>query len=65
MSVINERHKEIKRRRHRQKKVGKLKAKYIKANPSEQQEIVRKLHELTPGANEIIARLEDRDRSVS
>lgn len=60
MSVINERHKEINRRRHRRKKVAKLKAKYAKANPSEQQEIVRKLRELTPGGEAIVAALEAR-----
>ncbi|MEX0867737.1 MAG: DUF6800 family protein [Pirellulales bacterium] len=60
MSVINERHKEINRRRHRSKKVAKLKAKYAKANPSEQQEIVRKIRALTPGAESIVAGLESR-----
>ncbi len=60
MSVINERHKEINRRRHRSKKVTKLKAKYAKANPSEQQEIVRKIRALTPGAESIVAGLESR-----
>lgn len=57
MAVINERHQEIARRRHRKKKVAKLKAKYAKATPSEQQEIVRKLRALTPGAEPIIAKL--------
>ena len=65
MSVINERHKEINRRRQRRKKIAKLKAKYAKANPSEQQEVLRKIRALTPGAEEIIARLEGKDRAVS
>ena len=57
-SILSERKKEINRRRHRRKKVAQLKSKYAKANPSEQAEIVRKLRELTPGAEEIIKSLE-------
>ena len=54
---ISERQKEIKRRRHRRQKVAKLKLQLAKANVSEKGEIVRKLRELTPGADELVAQL--------
>ena len=51
---INNRHKEIKRRRHRTKKLALLRKRLEKASEAEKAEIVRKLRELTPGAEEII-----------
>lgn len=50
----NERHKEIHRRRHRRKKLAQLQKRLAKATVSEKGEIVRKLRELTPGAEVII-----------
>ena len=57
-----ERHKEIRRRRHRRKKVDHFKRKLEKANPSEKNVIAAKIRRLTPGANELIGRwgLEER-----
>jgi hypothetical protein len=52
---ISERHKEIKRRRHRRKKVTALKARLAKATVSEKHVIADKLRQLTPGAEKIIA----------
>ncbi|MCA9198420.1 MAG: hypothetical protein KDA87_12820 [Planctomycetales bacterium] len=54
MGGINERHKEIKRRRHRKKKVGQIKRRAAKATASEKEVLVRKLRGLTPGAEELI-----------
>jgi hypothetical protein len=50
----SERKTEIRRRRHRRKKVAILKRKLAKATVSEKTEIARKLHALTPGADVII-----------
>ena len=52
---ISERGKEIKRRRHRRKKIEHLKKRVDKATVSEKGEIVRKLRELTPGADTVVA----------
>ena len=51
----SERSREIKRRRHRRKKLGLLKKRMEKASASEKTVIAAKLRELTPGAETIIA----------
>jgi hypothetical protein len=51
---ISERHKEIKRRRHRRQKLNKLAVKLKKAKPSETAVIADKIRNLTPGAEVII-----------
>ena len=58
----SERRKEIKRRRHRRRKVAQLKGRVPKATVSEKTHIAGILRNLTPGADEIIDRwaLEDR-----
>ena len=58
----SERRKEIKRRRHRRKRVAQLKQKAAKANGSEKIEIANKLRALTPGAEVIIETLALEDR---
>jgi len=60
----SERRKEIKRRRHRRKKLNDLKTRLKKATVSERTEIVRKVRELTPGADRIVSNWEltDADR---
>jgi len=55
---ICERKKEISRRRHRTKKMAQLTRKLKKATVSEKAAIAEKIRELTPGAEEIISRLE-------
>jgi len=50
----SERQKEIKRRRHRQKKLDQLKKRLGKATVSEKAHIAGKIRELTPGAEGII-----------
>lgn len=52
---ISERKKEIRRRRSRREKLTKLKKKLGKATKSEQVEMARKIREMTPGAEVIIA----------
>jgi len=54
----SERQKEIKRRRQRRKKLEILKRRIKKATVSEKQHIADKLRNMTPGANELIERLE-------
>ena len=54
MGGISERHKEIKRRRHRRKKLQHLSKRLKKATISEKTVIVNKLRNLTPGAEVII-----------
>ncbi len=49
--------KEIKRRRHRRQKLGKLKQRLEKATVSEKQHIAQKLRALTPGAETLIEQL--------
>ena len=58
----SERRKEIKRRRHRQKKVEMYKQRLVKATVSEKLHIAGKLRELTPGAEAIVQQwsLDDR-----
>ena len=51
----SERQKEIRRRRQRRQKLTQLKGRLAKATPSEKQEIVRKLRELTPGSEVLIS----------
>ena len=52
---ISDRAQEIKRRRHRREKLAKLKVRLAKATVSEKGEIVRKIRELTPGADVVIS----------
>jgi hypothetical protein len=54
---LSERKKEIKRRRHREKKVNLLKKRAEKATVSEKQVIAEKLRNLTPGGEVIVATL--------
>lgn len=51
----SERQKEIRRRRKRREKVSQLQGRLAKATPSEKQEIVRKLREMTPGSEVLIS----------
>jgi hypothetical protein len=51
---ISERAKEIKRRRHRRKKLAHLSKKLPKATNSEKLAMAHKLREMTPGAEVII-----------
>jgi len=51
----SERTKEVKRRRHRRVKVGKLKRQYEAADASGKQEVIAKLTRLTPGADDILS----------
>lgn len=54
----SERKKEIRRRRHRRKKLSLFSRKLQKSTVSEKAVIADKLRKLTPGAEEIIERLE-------
>lgn len=51
----SERQKEIRRRRKRRKKLSHLQGRLAKATQSEKQEIIRKLREMTPGSETLIA----------
>jgi hypothetical protein len=64
MGGISNRMKEVKRRRHRKQKLVKFQSKLKKATTSEKLTIAEKLRKMTPGCNELIARmgLEDRKR---
>jgi hypothetical protein len=64
MGGINNRMKEIKRRRHRRQKLVKMQTKLKKATASEKLVMADKLRRMTTGANVLIARmgLEDRKR---
>lgn len=57
MGGISERKKEIKRRRHRRKKLVVFGRKLTKATASEKQVIAEKLRNMTPGAETIIQNL--------
>lgn len=57
MGGISERAKEIKRRRHRRKKLTVFNRKLKKATTSEKQVIAEKLRNMTPGAETIIMNL--------
>lgn len=59
---ISERHKEIKRRRHRRKKLAHYKQRAVKASVSEKGMIANKLRDLTPGAEVLIATLQLEER---
>ncbi|MBJ44519.1 MAG: hypothetical protein CMJ80_14805 [Planctomycetaceae bacterium] len=59
---ISERRKEIKRRRHRRKKLEVYKKRIKKATVSEKTMIASKLRELTPGADAIIGQLQLEER---
>ncbi|HEY2893596.1 MAG TPA: DUF6800 family protein [Pirellulales bacterium] len=61
MGGISERGKEIKRRRHRRKKLQLLSKRLKKATVSEKGMIAAKLRELTPGAEVIIDRWQLRE----
>jgi hypothetical protein len=60
----SERKKEIRRRRHREKKLVQLHNRLGKATVSERGEIVRKIRAMTPGADTVISKweLKDADR---
>lgn len=60
--TISERGKEIKRRRHRRKKLVQLEKKLKKATVSERAGIAGKLRDLTPGAEVIIKNWEMEER---
>lgn len=51
---ISERHKEIKRRRHRREKLAHLKKRLEKATVSERAAIADKIRRLTPGGRAIV-----------
>ena len=55
---ISERKKELKRRRHRQKKLGIFSRKLKTATVSERGTIAEKIRSLTPGCEEIVKRWE-------
>lgn len=52
---ISERGKEIKRRRHRRRKLEKLRKQFDQAKPSHKQHIVEKIRRLTPGAEKVFS----------
>ncbi len=58
MSHCSERKRELRRRRHRKKKLAILSRKLEKATVSERVVIADKLRALTPGGDVIIARLD-------
>jgi hypothetical protein len=64
MGGINNRMKEIKRRRHRRQKLVKMQTKLKKATTSEKLVMADKLRRMTTGADVLIARmgLEERKR---
>lgn len=57
MGGTSERMKEVKRRRHRRRKMAHLKQRVEKATVSEKAHIAGKIRKLTPGAEEIIEKL--------
>ncbi len=61
MGGISERGKEIKRRRHRRKKLQQLAKRLKKATVSEKSVIAAKIRNLTPGAEAIIDRFQLRE----
>ena len=54
----SERQRELRRRRKRYQKLTKLKGKLAKSTQSEKLEIVRKLREMSPGAEKLIVEWE-------
>lgn len=61
--AASERAKEIKRRRHRRKKLEKWKGRAEKATVSEKQHLADKIRRLTPGADVIVERWELEERA--
>jgi hypothetical protein len=61
---ISDRKQEIKRRRHRKKKIAVFKRKLKKATASEKAVIAEKIRKMTPGSEVVIANLgiEDKKR---
>jgi hypothetical protein len=59
---ISERKKEIKRRRHRQRKLAHWKAKLPNATPAERAAIAEKIRNLTPGCEQIVQDLGIQDQ---
>lgn len=57
-----ERHRELRRRRSRKKKLGVLKRKVRTASVSEKTAIAAKIRQLTPGSEQIIAELNLEER---
>lgn len=55
MGGISDRKQEIKRRRHRKKKLGLMKRRLTKANGSEKAVMAAKIRLMTPGCETIIA----------
>jgi len=55
MGGILQRQRELRRRRHRRKKLKVFKRKLVKANASEKVVLAGKIRSLTPGAETIIA----------
>jgi hypothetical protein len=64
MGGISNRMKEVKRRRQRRQKLAKYQTKIKKATTSEKLAMAEKIRRMTPGCDELIARmgLEDRKR---
>ncbi|MGD9128574.1 MAG: hypothetical protein PVH19_14450 [Planctomycetia bacterium] len=59
---ISERKKEIKRRRHRRKKLDRYKQKLAKASESDKAVIAQKIRDLTPGAEGLVRDLKLEDK---
>jgi len=59
---ISDRKQEIRRRRHRKKKLGTFQRKLKTASASDRLAIAEKIRRLTPGAEEIVARLKLEER---
>ena len=57
MGGISNRMKEIKRRRHRRKKLVKIESKLKKATTSEKLVMAEKLRKMTPGCEDLIVRM--------
>ena len=53
----SERRRELKRRRHRKKKLAVLRRKLDKANNADREGLMQKIRALTPGADQIIANI--------
>ncbi len=54
---LSERQKELKRRRHRRKKIAHINAKLEKATVSEKTHLAGKIRKMTPGAEVIIEKM--------
>ncbi len=62
MGGISDRKQEIKRRRHRRKKLTKYQQKLRKATVSEKAQIAEKIRRMTPGADVIVKTLKLEER---